>query len=160
MRLGNSRSSAFKSRFQEGGVILVSKAFYFGLAASLGVWLFAADPSPAPSAPKPAKSGTEEVSAMRTEVEQLRADIEVLRKENQQLRRLLSDRSHAPTNMVATVGASTTGISTNSPITGDAPTHWLTPGGKRHNRECRYFQKAGGRACDPREGTACKLCGG
>ena len=144
-----------------GGSILTVPAIVFALgihlalAASLGVWLFAADPSPAPSAAKPVKSGPEDVHAMRLELEQSRAEIELLRKENQQLRRLLSDRSHAPTNITSTVGSST-----NSAALAEAPAHWLTPGGKRHNRDCRYFQKAGGRACDAHEGTACKLCGG
>lgn len=92
---------------------------------------------------------------MRAEIEQLKTDIELLRKENQQLRRVLSDRTHAPTNMVSTATGST-----NSASASDAPKYWLTAGGKRHNRDCRYFQKGDGRAGDAREGIACKLCGG
>lgn len=39
--------------------------------------------------------------------------------------------------------------------------YWLTIStGKRHNSSCRYFQGKNGRACGPREGEACKVCGG
>jgi endonuclease G, mitochondrial len=40
--------------------------------------------------------------------------------------------------------------------------YWLnTSTNVRHNRDCRYFGKGGhGRACGPREGTSCRICGG
>ena len=147
------------SRLRAAFGIVAALTVHLAIAASLGVWLFAADPTTAPAtatAPlKPAKSGPEDVAAMKAEIDQLKADIELLRKENQQLRRVLSDRAHGPTNMVSSAT-----VSTNAASAPNVPKYWLTAGGKRHNRDCRYFQKGDGRAGDAREGTACKLCGG
>ena len=39
-------------------------------------------------------------------------------------------------------------------------TYWLSATGKRHNSSCRYHGSSKGRACGPKEGSACKLCGG
>ncbi len=135
--------------------IIAALTVHVVIGASLGVWLFGADPVAIPATTKPAKTGSDDVVAMRAKIEQLKVDIELLRKENEQLRRVLSDRTHAPTNMV-----STSAVSTNSASASGAPKYWLTAGGKRHNRDCRYFQKGDGRTGDAREGTACKLCGG
>ncbi len=42
----------------------------------------------------------------------------------------------------------------------EAGDYWLSSTGKRHNSSCRYYKSAKGRACGPKDGTACKTCGG
>ena len=42
----------------------------------------------------------------------------------------------------------------------EAGDYWLSSTGKRHNSLCRYYKSAKGRACGPKDGTACKTCGG
>jgi hypothetical protein len=42
-----------------------------------------------------------------------------------------------------------------------AMSYWLsTNSNKRHNSECRWYEKSKGRACTASEGVACKICGG
>ena len=42
----------------------------------------------------------------------------------------------------------------------EAGDYWLSGTGKRHNSSCRYYKTSTGRACGPKDGTACKKCGG
>ena len=40
-------------------------------------------------------------------------------------------------------------------------THWITiASGIRHNKTCRWYKNSKGRPCGPKEGRACKNCGG
>ncbi|MCP3875223.1 MAG: hypothetical protein GY699_18975 [Desulfobacteraceae bacterium] len=44
---------------------------------------------------------------------------------------------------------------------GTIKTHWMTISSqKRHNQNCRYFEKSKGRFCSANEGVVCKICGG
>lgn len=39
--------------------------------------------------------------------------------------------------------------------------YWLTnSSGVRHNSSCRWYRRSRGRECGPKEGRACKICGG
>lgn len=38
--------------------------------------------------------------------------------------------------------------------------YWLSSTGKRHNSSCRYYKSSKGHACGPKDGVACKSCGG
>ena len=50
-----------------------------------------------------------------------------------------------------------TSVSNRAAITG----YWLTASSKkRHNSNCRYYQKTKGRSCGKTDGVACKVCGG
>ena len=39
-------------------------------------------------------------------------------------------------------------------------TYWISKSGKRHNENCRYFEKSKGRSGTANEGVVCKICGG
>ena len=42
-----------------------------------------------------------------------------------------------------------------------AMSYWLsTNSNKRHNSDCRWYEKSKGRTCTASEGVACKICGG
>jgi hypothetical protein len=39
--------------------------------------------------------------------------------------------------------------------------YWMTnSSGKRHNKNCRYYKNSRGHICGPKDGIACKICGG
>jgi hypothetical protein len=42
-----------------------------------------------------------------------------------------------------------------------AMAYWMTISSKkRHNSSCRYFKNSKGKVCGPKDGIACKICGG
>jgi hypothetical protein len=96
------------------------------------------------------------------EIAELRKEIAALREENRRLRRLLVENAddgpltEKPRAKASPVPAPTGAARDKANATSS---HWLSEGGKRHNRRCRYF-KGAGRPCGKNEGTACKVCGG
>ena len=39
--------------------------------------------------------------------------------------------------------------------------YWMTNSShKRHNKNCRYYKNSNGHFCGPKDGIACKICGG
>jgi regulator of replication initiation timing len=129
-----------------------------------------ADDKTEPTKPVPKSQETrEELQRIRDSLDQLRdehaklkEENALLRKENQQLRRLLADKGEAggvaaaAANPVIVVPTNQPNAESKTPLT-----HWFTTSnGRRHNTRCRYFKTTEGRRCGPREGKACKLCGG
>jgi len=109
----------------------------------------------APCVAQPADS----VAVLCAEVAQLRVEVDRLKLEIGQLRRLLAGAPEAAADTLVPV-EETVGPA-QAPAAAEKPTgFWLSTGGTRHNAKCRYYRQSAGRPCGPKEGTACKKCGG
>ena len=105
------------------------------------------------------------------EVERLQRENAALKAENQALRRMVFEaKAVSPEAVAPSASGTSSSSSTSAAASAERATsksgvneksHWLTSSsGKRHNRQCRYFQASKGRPCAANEGTACKICGG
>jgi len=106
----------------------------------------------------PALGATNEVALAR-QLEELRQENEALRRENQELRKLAvsNHRKANPPKAKDPVPPQVDDVV--EVLTGETG-YWLSAGGTRHNKKCRYYKNAKGRPCKKEDGRACKSCGG
>ena len=106
----------------------------------------------------PVSGATNDVALVR-QIEELRQENESLRKENQELRKLAvaTHRKANPPKAKKPVPPQVDDVV--EVLTGETG-YWLSTGGTRHNKKCRYYKNAKGRPCKKDDGRACKSCGG
>ena len=76
-------------------------------------------------------------------------------------RRLGKDKKAKAKGVLVSPSGSSGTISQVGSQSKAAMSYWLsTNSNKRHNSECRWYEKSKGRACTANEGVACKICGG
>lgn len=130
-----------------------------------------------------------ELEMVKKELEMVKKELELLKQENRELRKLVEAKTGAvtdnttqnppaktesapatPTTATAPVKPATPLPTVRPAITGKTappaatnPTgekYWLSSTGKRHKESCRYYGGSSGRVCGPKEGVACRICGG
>jgi uncharacterized small protein (DUF1192 family) len=119
-----------------------------------GVLRIALDKLTPESAAQVAAGHKPDVDALLRRVSELEARVAQLQQENDTLRR---QAAVSPPSTYRPSGAQSLTPSQPAPPAGRSSTT-ISSTGKRHNSGCRYY--AGGRACGPNDGIACKICGG
>ena len=124
---------------------------------------------------------SDDAVSLRSQIDALQKQVSDLREENQLLRRLLSSKlsveqakpsTTTPTIVPAVQPAISATPSAQQPVaqpltvkqstttTTNETGFWLSSTGKRHNKNCRYYQNCKGRPCGADDGVPCKICGG
>ena len=93
------------------------------------------------------------------QLEQLRIENESLRKENQDLRKLVVEQHRKANPPKAKEPVPQQVDDVVEVLTGETG-YWLSNGGTRHNKKCRYYKNSKGRPCRKEHGRPCKSCGG
>jgi uncharacterized small protein (DUF1192 family) len=136
------------------GRVMTATAAEVTVMTDFGVLRIALDKLTPESAAQVAAGHKPDVDALLRRVSELEARVAQLQQENDTLRR---QAAVSPPSTYRPSGAQSLTPSQPAPPAGRSSTT-ISSTGKRHNSGCRYY--AGGRACGPNDGIACKICGG
>lgn len=96
------------------------------------------------------------VDSLQNELARLQKEVAHLKAESQQLRGMLASAPAKPDTPAKNFQKPDSIPS----VPGNDTGFWLSKGKKRHNKNCRYYKAATGAYCGPKEGVACRICGG
>ena len=117
--------------------------------------LFAGIVTAAAEQPQTAESA---ITDLQKQIQVLKTENEALKRENQILRKLFSVKTESATSQNTQARSAPSVVRKAAP---QSASHWMTiSSSKRHNKNCRYFKNSSARLCGPRDGIACKICGG